>query len=398
MKASALLALALLTACAPKVEDAALQRRRLTPAAQSGWVRLPLDGVAQRAKASLWLGNGEGQPVAFLWAEDGLWRPRTLTLDRVLLGKDSQGRPSAEFTLPLPERLRGAAPEQLTLQFQWRSGPPWVAAAEVWRRREGGSMLALDLEPKPVLYDFGGSGSRSSLTIPWDAQSYRVLLTPVSGPAPALQGVTAQACVRWLETEGGETLTPRKEALPGTPGQRWRLSLAAPERVVGLEVLLEPPAAPLAPVLKVDGATLAVQGLVWNLPALGSEATRIALTPVSAAAMELELPAGARLRDAKVLVRNQVLLFPAERGGAYFLHSGGRVKGAAGTLTMLPDTGREVFGQAPLALGAAEPDPQGLPALEAPGTRTRSWLPWVAGLVMVLLGGVAYRLFKDVRE
>jgi hypothetical protein len=163
--------------------------------------------------------------------------------------------------------------------------------------------------------------------------------------------------------------------------------------VVGLQLLLEPPAAPLLPALSRNGASLPVQGLVWNLPALGSVSSRVTAGPLQASVLDLELPDGARLQDVKVLVRNEVLLFPAEAGGVYFLHCGGRVKAAPGALAILPGTGRELLPDA-LVLGTPEQDPQGLPMVVTAENRARPWLPWAAGLVVVLLAFAAFRLFN----
>ena len=85
---------------------------------------------------------------------------------------------------------------------------------------------------------------------------------------------------------------------------------------------------------------LPVQGLVWNLPALHSQATRLSLEPVVTDRLELALPEGAQLARMKLLVRRKVLIFPAEAGRPYFLHTGGRSRPAPGQLEALPASSR----------------------------------------------------------
>jgi hypothetical protein len=110
--------------------------------------------------------------------------------------------------------------------------------------------------------------------------------------------------------------------------------------------------------------------------------------------LELTLPEGARLDDLKLLIRREVLLFPAEAGKAYFLHTGGRVKQAPGSLGALPESSRAVYAREPLRLGPAEADPHGLPILIQGAERTRPWLAWVAGLAVLILGFFAWKLLK----
>jgi hypothetical protein len=108
----------------------------------------------------------------------------------------------------------------------------------------------------------------------------------------------------------------------------------------------------------------------------------------------LSLPEGARLDSLKLLIRHEVLLFPAEAGKTYFLHVGGRIKQAPGSLAALPDSSRAVYAQEPLRLGPSEADPHGLPLLIEGAERTRPWLVWVAGLAVLILGYSAWRLLK----
>jgi hypothetical protein len=316
-----------------------------------------------------------------------------VVLSRVLLGKDGAGRPTAEFSVILPPGWRKGSGEELTVRFDCQGQAPWACRAEVSRRLGDGAFLTLSLEPAPVLYDFGASGARASLALPWDGDRYRVTLVPVSGAPPLLRGISGESAIP-ARVEGAEVrLSPSVESLPAAAGQGCRLRLEAPERVVGLTVLLEPPAAPLVPGVTHEGAPQAVSGLIWNLPALDTVATHLTLGPLSASSLDLTLPEGARLKRAEVLVRREVLVFPAEAGKTYYLHGGGGVRTAPGALDGLTGAGSDH--PAPLALGPSEPDPQGIPLAAAPGSDLRSWLPWAAGVVAVLLALVALRLFKQ---
>jgi hypothetical protein len=317
-------------------------------------------------------------------------------LVRTLLGKDAAGRPTAEFTVKAPAGWHRGDREELTVAFQAEGHGPWACTAEVRRGREGGAFLALAQDPPPVLYDFGASGSRTSFTVPWDGDRYRVTLAPVSGSAPALRAVTAAASVRARAAGTEARLVPRREALPGPAGQGWRLRLEAPERVVGLSVLLEPPAAPLMPEVGRQGESLYARGLIWNLPALESVATRVTLGPALTDSLDLALPEGARMKEVDVLVRRETLVFPAEAGRTYYLHGGGATRTAPGALEGL--AGMAAEDPEPMALGPCEPDPQGIPVLESAGARSRAWLPWAAGAVALLLGLTAFRLFKGAGD
>jgi len=335
--------------------------------------------------------------VAARWAPDRSGLPRPLACSQLLLGRDGQGRPTAEFTLKGPEGWPGAR-ERLQLQFQCKAAAPWAARVEIQRRLPGSGYLTLEQEPPAVLYDFGPSGRRLDLDIRWEAPGYRITLDPVQG-APQLLGVAVQASPAPAATQDSLRLEPRREAL-GADGRRWRLHLAAPDRVVGLEVDLEPPVAPCAPRVGLpgtgaaEGPALAATGLLWNLPALGAVATQVSLAPVVTGALDLGLPEGVRLAGVKVLVRREVLLFPAEAGRAYFLHAGGRVKAAPGSLEALPGSPEAFLDLAPLALGPPGPDPQGLGLLETAEDRSRVWLPWAAGLAVLVLGLAALRIFR----
>jgi len=147
-----------------------------------------------------------------------------------------------------------------------------------------------------------------------------------------------------------------------------------------------------------ESTYLAQRGLVWYLPALDTHASRLTLGPVLTDRLELSLPEGVRLDHVKLLVRRDVLLFPAEAGRVYYLHEGGRVLRAPGNLCTLPESSGALYARSPLRLGPGEADPQGLPRLIEATERSRPWLPWIAGLAVAALGLFAWRLFSPKAE
>jgi hypothetical protein len=405
MKALAILTTLALLACAPKEDRRGLQRRPITPAATSGWARLPLDGPAQRAWPGLWLSDAEGVAIPFMEEQEGLWQPRALALEQLLLGRSAAGKATAEFSLRFPAGWQIRDREQLKVDLELDGEAPWVCQVELERRLQGSRFLRLETDSPLNLFDLGTSGSRQSFYIPWDAQSYRLTLEPTQGRAPRILGLTVTASTRPDELQADAVLTPHLQRQNGEPGS-WSLGLEAPERLVAVDLQLQPPVAPVMARIRVplrdpgqadpelNAGWLPVQGLVWNLPALHSQATRLSLEPVVTDRLELALPEGAQLASVKLLVRRKLLIFPAEAGRPYFLHTGGRSKPAPGQLGALPASSRAIYAREPLKLGPGEPDPQGLPRIVAAGDRTRPWLPWAAGLVVVLLGFSAWRLLK----
>ena len=396
----AVLLLLLLAACAREDREA-LRRRPIAPAPASGWARLPLDAEAQRLVEGAWIGDAAGRSVPFLEGREGLWEPRPLVLEHLLTGRDGEARPTVEFSLRLPEGWRVGDRERLRLDLELEGSAPWVAQVTAERQRKDGGFIAYD-PPSPLhLYDLGTSGSQRSLDLPWDGERYRLTLSPSQGPAPRIRGLAVRAETR---PEALETELALDAALVPEPGRprTWRLTLPASERVVGLDLLLAPPAAPLRPEIRLGeapGAEVArpCGDLVWNLPALQSTATRLALAPAQVKTLTLSLPEGATPRRARLLVRRQTLLFPAEAGQAYALHLGGKAKPAPGSLGALPSI-QALASQAPLSLGPAEPDAQGLPRQEGAEERARPWMPWVAALALAGLGWAAWRLLRPEEQ
>ncbi|GLH67434.1 hypothetical protein [Geothrix edaphica] len=400
MKPALLFASLLCLACA-REDTAALHRRPIPPAAVSGWARLPLDAGAQRHVKGAWIGDAAGRSVPFLEAREGLWESRTLPLEHLLTGRDAEGRPTVEFSLKLPEGWQVGERETLKLDFDLDGRAPWVAQVKAERRREdggdGGIFIAYD-PPAPLhLYDLAPSGSRRTLDLPWDGHRYRLTLVASQGEAPRIRGLSARAETRPEALETELALDGAFAPEPGRP-RTWRLTLPDTERVVGVELVLAPPAAPLAPEIHVGGTPetsrpWACSDLVWNLPALRTRSTRIALPPELAQTLTLSLPEGASPLSLRALVRRQTLILPVEAGQTYALHLGGEAKPAPGNLGALPSL-RTLASAAPLALGPSEPDPQGVPHHIGADERARPWMPWVAGIAVLALAAVAWKLLK----
>jgi len=396
---------ALLLACAPKEDRSGLARKPVSRPAASGWARLPLDAEAQRAYPDLWLGDAEGVPVPFEVEREGLWRPQRLEVSGLLMGRDGQGRPTAEFGLRFPEGWQVRDREHLRVDLDLQGAAPWVCRVEVDRRLPGSAFLRLERESPIHVFDLGEPGGTRGFYVPWDAETYRVTLVATQGAAPRIAGVKVTASTRPEEFQADEVLSPRLEDLGPKEGREaWRLDLSSSQRIVGADLQLKPPTAPIRPHFTAPSAGegrrqaqetwVPSEGLVWNLPALATKATRVSLGPVMADRLTLSLPEGARLDAARLLVHREVLLFPAEAGKAYFLHVGGRVKRAPGSLAALSDSSRAVYSREALRLGPGEADPHGLPVLVQGAERTRPWLAWAAGTAALLLGLFAWKLLK----
>jgi hypothetical protein len=390
------LLLLLLAACG-REDRAALQRRPIAPAPTSGWARLPLDADAQRLVKDAWIGDAAGRSIPFLEAREGLWEPRSLPVELLLTGKDAAGQPTAAFSLKVPEGWRVGERESLKVDLDLDGTAPWVVQVKAEREQPGGGFITYAPVAPLHLYDLAPSGSRRTLDLPWDSQRYRLTLLASQGEAPRIRGLTVRAETRPEALEAELALDGTLAPEPGQP-RTWRLSLPDTERIVGLDLELAPPAAPLRPGLRLsedagDRRDQYCNDLVWNLPALHTKSTRIALAPVQARSLTLTLPEGASPLRARFLVRRQTLIFPAEAGQAYALHLGGEKKPAPGNLGALPSA-RSLAATAPLKLGTTEPDDQGLPHHEGADQRAKPWMPWVAGLALLLLGAMAWRLFQ----
>ena len=400
MRSAAALLLLLTLACV-REDRAALHRRPISPTAASGWARLPLDAESQRQMKGAWIGDAAGRSIPFLEAREGLWEARSLPLELLLTGRDAEGRSTAAFSLKVPEGWRVGERESLRLDLDLEGKAPWVAQVKAEREREGGGFIAYDPVAPLHLYDLSPSGSRTSLDLPWDSHRYRLTLLAAQGEAPRIRSLQVRAQTRPEALETELALEGVMSVVPEQP-RTWRLTLPDSERVVGLDLELAPPAAPLRPDLRIgeaadDERSWSCSDLVWNLPALNTRSSRIALAPVQARVLTVSLPEGATPQRMRMLVRRQTLLFPAEAGKAYALHLGGEKKPAPGSLGALPNI-RTLAASAPLTLGAAEPDDQGLPHREGPDQRARPWMPWVAALALLVLGFAAWRLMRQVEN
>ncbi|MBL0211232.1 MAG: DUF3999 family protein [Holophagaceae bacterium] len=395
---------ALLLGCAAE-DRSRVQRRPLELAPQNGWARVRLDGEAQRNRQGLWIGDAEGNSIPFLLEREGLWAPQVLETAHYLAGKDAKGYPTAEFALVFPNGWQVREREHLRLDLDLEGKSPWVARVDISRRMENGGYLTLERASPFFVYDLANDRHTSQITLPWDAERYRVTLVPTQGHAPSLRGLRVTASTWPEQLDADEVVEPQrmKEALAPS-GESWRLSLPAAERVVGADVLLKAPVAPVH--VRVDAEEKDANGsrhpslrpmgggTVWNLPALQTRATRVALDPTISDRMRLQLPENTTLESVKLLIRHEALLFPAEASKPYYLHFGGRAKQAPGNLGALPPS-RAVYSRNPLKLMAAEADPHGLGIILDKGDQTRPWLAWVVGLVVLVLGFAAFKLLRS---
>ena len=380
------------------------RRKAITAPPSSGWVRLPLDREAQEAFPRLWLGDARGASVPYLVERDGLWQPRELKLERLALGLDSGKNPTAEFALKFPQGWQVRDREQLHIQLELEGAAPWVCRVEVARRQEGGQAIAFQGEGPLHIFDLGEAGRQDAFSVPWDSRIYRVTLEPIQGAAPRIKGLRVTAATVPSARLEDEAIAPRLEPIDG---HRWRLSLGAPERIQGAEITLEPPVAPIAPIFtrptepgrrEEAEACVPSRGMLWNLPALQTASNRVSLGPLTTDRLHMGLPEGVRLKSVRLLVRRDVLIFPAEAGQAYFLHLGGQPKRAPGNLEALPDSSRAVYQRAALGLSTSETDPEGIPEKAEWSDRTRPWLPWFTGLVVLALGWTAWRLLREAHR
>jgi hypothetical protein len=405
---AAVFVLLLLGGCAAP-DRSHLQRRPVGSAADSGWGRVSLDGDAQRFEG-LWLGDASGHPVPFLREREGLWAAQELVTVGLLLGRDDQDRPTAEFGLKLPDGWQVRDREQLRVDLYLDGDSPWVARVAVARRMGNDGGYSTLEEPAPrFVYDLG-SPRLAQLTLPWDAERYRLTLVPTQGKAPRIRGLRITANT-WPETLAADEILEPAGLAFDKPSGSWRVDLPREERVVALDVVAEPPCAPVSVDVQarphasahspMDPGffSIGAAGLVWNLPAFQSQATRVTVNPTITRSLEVRVASGVRLASVRVLVRREALLFPAEAGRIYYLHGGGEAQEAPGNLGALPAS-RTIYGRQPLRLGAAESDPQGVPLSVSASERTRVWLPWVVGIVVLLLGVAAWRLLQpgEIRQ
>jgi hypothetical protein len=403
MRRALLPALFLLLGCAQE-DRSGLQRRAITPPAQSGWSRVRLDGEAQRHSGSLWIGDEGGRAMPFLRERDDLWAPVPLETEPLIMGKDDQGDPTVEFALKLPQGWQLREREHLLLDLDLEGEAPWVAQVRAARRSDQGAFISVEEDAATFLYDLGQGRRSTALTLPWDAARYRLNLLPTQGKAPKIRGLRLSACTRPAALGADEEIAAKLVRLAPRPGDRrtrWSIALPAPERVISVDIALRPPVAPVEVTVEsgtgkaTDGEArpFLASGALWDLPALGTRSTRLALWPELVGGLVLTFPEEVEPLSVRLFVRREVLLFPAEAGHRYALHYGGGERRAPGSLEALPSS-RAIYGRAPLALGAEEADPDGVPKVISASQRTRPYLPWAVGLVVALLGFAAFKLLK----
>lgn len=381
-------------------------RRAITPSPSSGWARVVVDDDGAEG---IWIGDADGRSVPFLWEADAHWSAVPLGVAHPIWGKDAKDQATGAFTLQAPNGFTRGDREQVKLDFDLQAAAtPWACRVEIARRGDGGAFVAMDDAPR-FLYDLGADRRATSITIPWDADDWRVTLIPVQGEAPKLTGVSASACTLPAELKADERLDLVFH--PAVKGDGFKdmahADLGRPRRLVGLEVTLQPPVAPV--VVSADsihpdrnGAIYEPYSLgsgeLWNLPALGTVSTHISIDGPEVEHIHLGLPDGVAVQSATALIRHRRLFFPAEAGKAYFLHEGGLAKVAPGSLGELPASSRAFYEGKPLALGAAEPDGQAVVAAADPAARLRRWLPWGVGTLVLLLGLWGFRLLKAPQD
>ena len=380
-------------------------RRALAPSPDNGWARVVVDDDGAEG---IWISDAEGRSVPFLWEADAHWSAVPLTAAHPLWGKDAKGNPTGAFTLQPPQGFTRGDREQVKLDFTLQaSEAPWACRVEVARRGEGGAFVAMDDAPR-FLYDLGADKRATSVTIPWDADDWRVTLVPVQGAAPKLMGVAASACTLPAELKADERVDLVFQ--PAKKGDGFKdmdhADLGRLRRIIGLEVLLQAPVAPVqisatSIYPDLDGAIHEPVDLgtaeLWNLPALNTRQTHIAVDRETQF-VHLGLPAGVAVESASALIRHRRLFFPAEAGKAYFLHIGALAKTAPGSLGELPASSRALYAGAALTLGAAEADPQAVLPASDPAAKLRRWLPWGVGILVLLLGLWGFRLMKAPQD
>lgn len=376
-------------------------RRAIAPIPTNGWARVVVD---EDGAQGVWIGDAEGRSVPFLWESDAKWSALPLQALHAVFGKDAQGHRTAAFTLHAPGGFSRGDREQVKLDFALEaSATPWTCRVEIARRGDGGAFIALNDESR-FLYDFGADRRATFITIPWDADDYRVTLLPLQGAAPKLMGLGASACTLPSELKADERVDLSFQAATKDDGFKDMIhaDLARPSKLIALEVTLRPPVAPVvvSAVSIQPGRDGAFEPLslgsaeLWNLPALSTLNMRLPLNGPEAMRVHLALPKEVAIQSATALIRHRRLFFPAEAGQAYFLHSGGLAKDAPGSLGELPTSSRAFYAGAPLALGPPESDPQAVVATPDPAARLRRLLPWAVGLVILLLGFWGLRLMR----
>lgn len=382
---------------APALAAQALQRRPLSPPTRSGWASLTLDADATPARGTLWISDADGRPVPHLEVQAGAHLTPATRPGGLRLGRDAAGHPTAAFTVP-------PGPEGPVLRLEVEAvDRPWIARLRLERPGPGGPWITWDPKPRPHAWDLGAEVAELRVPLPAEPGPWRLTLLPVVGRPPRLTGLAFEARrTAWsLATEARQAVAFRAEA----PG-RWHLDIPPGEDLRRLEVQLRAPTAPVRPQLlrpqpPVDGKAqeprlLPAHGALWALPALDSEGTTLTLDTPEDGPLLLQLPEGAEPVAVQAVYARATLAFPAEAGRAYYLHTGGAVRRAPGSLASLA-SGFDPARAEALRLGAPEADPHGLAPSAKPRTVwdriAKAW-PWLIGALMGALVLAGIRLMK----
>jgi len=379
------------------VAGGAIPERRPVTTPASGWVRLTLDEAAQAEAGTAWLGDEAGQPIPYLREAKRAAESRPVPVTDIVSGRSATGESTVEFTLTAEPGASGPL-WQVDLATTGETG--WVARVHVTRRRGDGTWLRLDDRPERHVYDFGGTDQRLRVSLPRDADRYRLTLETVAGSAPNITHVSASREIRVAEILRPVRVETR--ALEDRPGD---FLLQAPVRLRVREVELdidgsfapvtvrvttrEPGPDPKRP--DTHGIVLR-HALLWQLPALSTAQTRIAFAHGELVDnLVLHLPPELRVTGARWAVAEETWLFPAEAGQRIYLYTGGISRRAPGDLARL--TLPAIDASLPTAaLGAPEPNPHIEP--ESWWARLEKLFPWFIALAVAGVAVIALRLLR----
>lgn len=387
--------LAAVLALAPRL--GAAPERRPVEVAGTGWVRLTLDETAQAAADTAWLGDAAGRPLPFVRESTRAPETRPVRVDAIVSGRDAANQSTVEFTLAAEPGAASAA-WQVDLATAGETG--WAARVEVDRRQGDGSWLRLDDGIDRHVYDFGGDGRRLRVSLPRDADRYRLTLVPAAGMPPTLTGVSARRILAARETLRPVAVDVRP--VDGRPGE-WLLPVSRRLRVRAIEIDVTDRFAPVSVQVSTnvpprDGGPpyprpIALRdGVIWNLPALATTQTRVAFVDGELVDhLVLHLPTGLHVDRVRWHVAEETWLFPAETGQRVYLHTGGVRRTAPGDLARLELPA--IDASLPVAtLGPAEPDPHA--DAESRWAFLEKALPWLIAATVALVAWIALRLLR----
>ena len=144
MKISYLACALVLVGCEPQLVGELVARPVVRGENSVGWQRVELDGVAHRERDSLWLGDGQGRSVPFLFETGEVWRPKQLEVVDPLAGKNESNQPTFEFGVGVPQGWQVGEREQLRVDFELGYVGTFVADVVVERKRDDGQYWQAD--------------------------------------------------------------------------------------------------------------------------------------------------------------------------------------------------------------------------------------------------------------